>query len=151
MTTTLFVDCGFARVAIRELSVTTQMVGKKVCRSKIDLVKRANRFQSVFPDFAASTYYSVKKEHLSQFNKHCKSIIQWFNRKWSKQTDLKAYMTNFSISKWAAMTKEVQSKHRLSNCHECAKTYHKFQVMFPGSSSHRMKLVKTAEDLSEKQ
>ena len=144
----LFVDCGFARVAIRELSVTTYKVGKKVCRTKIDIIKRANRFQSVFPDFAASTYYAVKKgQHLSQFNKHCKSVIQSFNRKWSKQMDLKTYMTNFSISKWVAMTKQVQSKHRLSNCPECANTYHKLQVTFPGASSHRMTLVKTAEDL----
>ena len=61
--------------------------------------------------------------------------------------DLKTYMTNFSISKWVAMTKQIQSKHRLSNCPECANTYHKLQVTFPGASSHRMTLVKTAEDL----
>ena len=36
-------------------------------------MKRANRFQSVFPYFAASTHYSVEKgQHMSQLNKHCK-------------------------------------------------------------------------------
>ena len=46
-----------------------------------------------------------------------------------------------------AMTNQVQSKHCLSNCYECANTYHRLQVRFPRASSHMMTLIKTADIL----
>ena len=78
----LFVDCGFARTAIRELSQTIYVNAKgKKCTKKLDIQRRANRFQAIFPTFKVNeAYYNVKPGHkLSQFNKHCKVVLDCFN------------------------------------------------------------------------
>ena len=85
-----------------------------MCRRKIT---RVNRFQSVSPDFAASTHYSVffffffKGQHRSQFNKHCKlSLIE---------SGLNKYILRPTCIKMGHHGKTF------------ANTYHKLQVTFP--------------------
>ena len=144
----LFIDCGFARTAIRELSQTIYVNAKgKKCKKKLDIQHRANRFQALFPTFKVSdAYYSVKPGHkLSQFNKHCKVVQDCFNRRWNPSISRKEYGAIFSITQWIALTKQQQSQHSIQQCVGCATSYASHQNQFPTFKTGQRTMVTSAK------
>ena len=92
-------NCGFARVAIRDLSALKR--GKT--RSGICLNKRREEFQKVFSGIEG--YVRVDDEfwedcNKSQWNRGCNFILDCFGKKWNTQSMRSDYIKTFSVSNW---------------------------------------------------
>lgn len=96
----LTVNCGFARVAIRELTPCSRKCLKLDDRtSKLQYTKDTN-FLSLMITLSAN----VEKKHQSQFNRDCEKILKGFATKWHLHNARKEYEQHFSISKWNALS-----------------------------------------------
>ena len=97
----LNVNCGFARVAIRELTPCD--------RKCLNHEERASKFQSLYTGYQYAIpddYFTCKygKKHHSQFNRDCEKILKGFANKWHPHNTKKEYTEKFSISTWHALS-----------------------------------------------
>ena len=124
----LTVNCGFARVAIRELTPCN--------RKSLKLDDRTSKFQSLYKGYKFAIpddYFICKcgKKHQSQFNRDCEKILKGFATKWHPHNARKEYEQHFSISKWNALSAADKSSHTLSNCTACFTQFYDQQKQFP--------------------
>ena len=121
-------NCGFARVAVRELS----KLRKGASAISLDRNVRATEFQKLFSEvseFERPVEYASMNSH---FNKHCKYINECFSRKWPVQGSKDEYCTFFATSVWKDMELSKKKKHSLCKCTECASEHLNKQKLFPG-------------------
>ncbi len=129
--TSLAFNCGFARVAVRELTDTK--CGRP---QSVDKEKRALEFKDLFeiPSFGLpSNYFSrrgLTREPL--FDKHCKTIAGSFSMRWNtKGKTRQHYLKVFSTETWKSLPQQQKSQHSLSKCYACATLYKGVQEAFP--------------------
>ena len=127
--TPLVVNCGFARVAIKELSKT----GKGIQFKNIDKKNRSEQFKTHFhiPTFGLPDNYFTHGKHDSQFNRHCDKILTGFSMRWNPPTGLKDYLERFSMQNWKKLSEEEKAQHTLSKCKACAIHHGTIQSYFP--------------------
>ena len=108
----LVVNCGFARVAIKELSMT----GKGIQFNRIDKHNRSERFKNLFniPTFGLPDDYFTHSKHDSQFNRHSERILTGFSMRWNPATGVKDYLNGFSIKTWEELSEQDKNQHTLS-------------------------------------
>ena len=123
-------NCGFARVAVREITVG---IGKSE-----DLnMRRTQSFRELFD--AVPNYYSnpnMFDQHghrESTFNRNCKRILHKLNT-WPKKEVKQKYLHEFSTKKWKSLPIASKKRHTLQNCRECAIQHTDLQQKFPGKS-----------------
>ena len=123
-------NCGYARVAVYELSGVKR--GKS--RSLVNRKERAEKFLKLF-----SSQTSIDKQDKfwddspsSKFNRQCDYVLEMFSKKWQPHSARAEYFQTFSISKWESLPILTKRCHTLSRCYECAKEHLTMQTSFPG-------------------
>lgn len=117
MSVALAFNCGFARVAVKELTRD-----------------RAQEFQNLFPIASFQIpdgYFERTSSRQSLFTRHCNKILDAFSRRWHPAEGHKDYLTTFSLSTWRALSDVEKTKHTLSNCSACAVHFKNLQEQFP--------------------
>ena len=106
-------NCGYARVAVDELSA----VKRGTSRNSINRKLRAEKFQKLFSDNSTFTRSPEfwKECSSSKFSTHCKFVLDCFECKWYPAAAKKKYRESFSTSKWEALPIDVKN-HSLSMC-----------------------------------
>ena len=116
-------NCGYARVAIRELTP---------CKH---LVERQEEFQKLFglPTYSIpSNYYDQPSKYRpSVFGRHADAVLEGFTRKWHSAEAKDTYSAIFSTEKWKGLSPAEQSKHTLGSCVACYDNHYSTQVLFP--------------------
>ena len=120
------INCGYARVAISELSP---------CRRFVNKQERQDEFQKLFglPSYSIpSNYYDEPRKYKqSAFNKQADAVIDGFQCKWHPLEAKGAYESTFAIQKWKDLSPEDKSKHSLSNCIACYDNHYSTQLLYP--------------------
>jgi len=116
MSVALAFNCGFARVAVKELTRD-----------------RAQEFQNLSYCIIPNTRWIFwkKSSRQSLFTRHCNKILDAFSRRWHPAEGHKDYLTTFSLSTWRALSDVEKTKHTLSNCSACAVHFKNLQEQFP--------------------
>ena len=119
-------NCGYARVAIRELTP---------CKRLVDIQKRQEEFQKLFglPTYSIpSNYYDQPSKYRpSVFDRHADAVLEGFTRKWHSAEAKDTYSAIFSTEKWKGLSPGEQSKHTLGSCVACYDNHYSTQVLFP--------------------
>ncbi len=127
----LQMNCGFCRVAIKELSND-----HKFQRQKIDIETRENKFQQQFSSFSeldqSSIFNKTNTQRTCLFNRHCNQVLSMFSKKWITTSARLDYLSSFSILAWEKLSELEKRKHSLSNCERCQQKYNLLQTKFPG-------------------
>ena len=125
------VNCGFARVAIRQFSE----VGKGKQDSDANTERREYKFINLFssvPSYGIqSTMFDEQGHRESLFTRQCKNINGIFS-KWSGRDKKAKYIDTFSVENWEKLSAYNKRRHTLSNCKECFLQYKEHQETFPG-------------------
>ena len=120
------VNCGYARVAIRELTP---------CKRLVDTQKRQDEFQKLFglPTYSIPSHYfdQQSKYRPSTFNKHADAVLDGFALRWHPTEAKGMYDATFSTEKWKGLSPDEQAKHTLSNCVACYDNHYNTQALFP--------------------
>ena len=130
MSVSLMFNCGYARVAVHELS----WVKRGKSRSLLNRNERAEKFLKLFSDQGLFDMYDKfwDDSPSSKFNRHCDYILECFSKKWQPHSARAEYFQTFSICKWESLPIRTKRCHTLSKCFECAKEYLTIQTSFPG-------------------
>lgn len=106
----LLVNCGYARVAMYEIS---KSMGNSTQPA-------ATKFQALFPTFNPSDNYFQPSEHNpSRFAAQCGKISQVFAKGWYPPEAKQEYLSKFATTKWIKLSPEQKAKHSLSYCDGC--------------------------------
>ena len=100
-------NCGFARVAVRELT-----------QSKHDTP--CDKFKKIFsmPTFKLPVDYfheSKRKRYKSRFSEHCNRILAGFSKRWCPPNSRVNYLVTFATTKWKKLPEAEKRQHTLSN------------------------------------
>ena len=118
------INCGFARCAIRELTMRNT-----------NEVKRASEFHELFKDCPnygiEESYFDNIGTNDSLFNRHCSKIIDSWQKKWHPKESRLDYERTFTVSKWKELPNDKKQRHTLSCYHQCHKLHLDTQFKFP--------------------
>ena len=124
----LVLNCGFARVAIYDLS----NMSKGHHRDNIDEAARRNHFQKLFkhcnvlPSLMLSP---LKSASATYFDVYCDHILDAIHEhRWSGK---QKYFDTFTMKKWEKMSVADRKKHTVSKCYACSMQYTELQRSFP--------------------
>ena len=108
------INCGFARVAIRQFSEV-----KKECDKST--LERNDKFKKLFqPSFGVNDSQFEKYGHReSPFDRNCKKTNAMFS-KWTNKEKKRQYIEYFSPKKWKSLSAATKHRHSMENCMECA-------------------------------
>ena len=126
--TVLSFNCGFARTAVRELTIGKSLFGFH------DFQGRQEKFIELFdiPSFKLpENYFERNGPKLSKFETHCNEINSYFNKKWKSPDFRTNYLTTFSIVKWTDLPTDKKETHTLANCVSCYHSAREQQASFP--------------------
>ncbi len=123
------INCGFARVAIRQFSEVGR--GKNECDKTT--LERNEKFQKLFPpSFGVNDSQFKKYGHReSPFDRNCKKANAIFS-KWSNKEKKRQYIEFFSPHKWTSLSAATKRHHSMENCMQCAVVNTSIQETFPG-------------------
>ena len=125
--TTLEFNCGYARVAVREL--TPRCHGKQ----SVDKRKRALDFQELYahcPNFGfPENYFDDNTKNGSLFNRDCDKLLKLWSKHWTPTTSKQQYEEIFSIKNWKALPSN--HNHTLARCKSCQAMHYTVQLTFP--------------------
>ena len=94
----LQINCGYARVAIKELTPTN--------KSDLDPSERATKFQELFsiPSYELPTLlFEPDDRHRLPFDRKCDPILELMKKKWHPPPKWLEYLSTFSIDKWKSL------------------------------------------------
>ena len=138
-------NCGFARVAIRELS----RMRKGSSARSLDRKARAKEFEKLFSEVSTferpADYFDECIN--SHFNKHCKYINECFSHKWPVPGSKEEYSKFFAICVWKDMELSKKNNHYLSKCTECAREHLNKQKLFPALPLFELELATTVNSI----
>lgn len=115
------VNCGYARVAIREVFVS---VKELKCNNE-----RINNSVKISTSYHLKFWKTTLRTELSQ--QHSERILARFSKRWYQPESKKTYTNTFSLSKWEDLPDSEKAKHTLGKCNGCALQFTQLQSMFP--------------------
>ena len=122
------INCGYARVAIREYSEVGR--GKGHC----DTVERAWKFKELFSPSTTyindPTIFDGYGHRDSKFHHYCKGINGIFS-KWSNRESKQQCISQYSLNNWKQLPLQQKKRHSLADCKECAILHEEQQETFP--------------------
>ena len=122
-------NCGYARIAVYEISGVQR--GKSKCC--INRKVRVKKFRSLFSTQTSferhDEFWNDSKSY--NFNKYSDFVLNCFSKKWKSQTSRAQYLETFSVSKWEAFSTNKKVLHSLSKCSQCAVEHLEVQLLFP--------------------
>lgn len=124
---TLQINCGFTRVALRELLSPEEL--KK--RKEIAYEEGRQGFLSLF---SSATYGIPEEYQLSEnrnFTKCCEKVLDHFSKKWHPPSKRLEYISSLSIENWKHLASSAKEKHTLAFCGACFNN-HQLLQHFPG-------------------
>ena len=111
----LQINCGFARVAIKELTPSN--------RSDLNESKQ-------FCDLFCMSSYKLTQELFQldskgrqPFDRKCDMILDNLKSKWHPAAKRMEYVSTFSIQKWKSLFQAQQATHTLASCEGCYHAY----------------------------
>ena len=125
------VNCGFARVAMREFSE----VGKWKHVSTEDNQVRLERFRAFFsstPSFVTDNKIVDGYDHRKAPYTRYSISINAMMRKWTNRERKANYLREFSTENWKKLPAYQKKRHTMANCKECASRHGTLQSQFPG-------------------
>ena len=111
------VNCGFARVAMKELS-------ENVCEFKL-LFQHPLQISDEYFD----SKYGGKKS--SRYIVQCNQIKAAFLKRWQPSNARDDYLAIFSLLQWDRLAQTERVKHRLEKCNACFSNFYATQESFP--------------------
>ena len=111
------VNCGFARVAMKELS-------ENVCE-----FKRLFQHPLQISDEYFDSKYRGKKS--SRYIVQCNQIKAAFLKRWQPSNARDDYKATFSLLQWDRLAQTERVKHRLEKCNACFSNFYATQKSFP--------------------
>ena len=131
----LIVNCGYARTTIYMNSKQNDSSATSIT---VNREQRIRVFRSQFSSCSnfgiPDRYFDPKgKEGLSQFDQDCDKVVKAFKSKWPSGCNIhkEEYLTKFSNAKWSELSNVEKSRHTLSNCTKCHKSYFTYHRAFP--------------------
>ena len=120
-------NCGFARVAVIELS--TVEFGCK--RDAIDKGKRLSQFLKLFKHCSILLFLKLNKpsKSFTYFDDYCDYILKVVGK--GKWTTKQQYLDTFALKKWEKMSVADRKQHTISKCYACGVKFHELQQAFP--------------------
>ena len=110
-------NCGYARTAVRELSI----------QHKGQNQRRTDAFKE---QFKCSTF--AIPEHYFQQTKHdANRIVEGLSKRWHSTESKKQYQDTFSKKKWDKLTEDERGKHTMYSCSACALGHDELQTKSP--------------------
>ena len=140
MAVALQINCGYARMAIHELS----SVQRGSSRQRLDKIKRCEAFHELFPlpsYHLTDDMFKSNKSRPTRFDNLCESILQHFAKKWHPVSARLEYTETFSIAKWKGLSTEMKEMHSLCNCNACYRTFPSLQRAYPGKPMYEPKIT----------
>ena len=126
---TLDFNCGYARVAVRELTP------KGRWKSATYMTERALKFRNLFgmndKYGVQPSYFEANDNQSSQFDHDCEKIVQIWSKRWNPSSTRQEYEATFAIQKWKDLSKEQKEQHTLQKCKACQKRHQELQLNFP--------------------
>ena len=108
--TSLLINCGYARVDIRELSPPERIKHRK----EVACEERRQGFLSLF----SSATHNIPDEYQLSYSEHlfrgCNKILDYFSNKWHPQSKRLVYLSTFSTKNWKRLTNSEKEKHMFS-------------------------------------
>ena len=123
----LQINCGFARVAIKELTPSN--------RRDLNACVRTKQFRELF---CMSSYkitgelFQLDNKGRQPFDRKCDMILDNLKSKWHPTEKRMEYTSTFSIQNWKSLSHAQQAMHTLANCEGCYHAYKELQAAFPG-------------------
>ena len=111
------VNCGFARVAMKELS------------ENVDEFKRLFQHPLQIPDEYFDSMYGGKKS--SRYIVQCNQMKAAFLKRWQPSNARDEYKATFSLLQWDRLAQTERVKHSLEKCNACFCNYYTIQKTFP--------------------
>ena len=130
MKTSLLVNCGYARVGIKELCNLQQ----RQKRSDLDFNEIQRRFREEFdiPCFQVpGELFVPNSKKQTRFQVKCINILDAFSKNCNHATDKEQYLQAFTLSNWKSLSSKQRSSHTLSNCIACYTESEPLQESFP--------------------
>ena len=123
----LHFNCGFCRVAIKELSNECKY------RKNIDIKGREEKFREQFQSALnlEESLFEKPHKHISLFNRRCDQVLNVFTKRWNPASSRSNYLTLFSVSTWKKLSQQEKNKHSLSECERYRQKYFELQCSFP--------------------
>ncbi len=140
----LTVNCGFARVAIHQ--ITNDLSDNRGRTGG----RQATKFQSLFQGcdhYGIPDVYFDRTGRNSQFDRHCELVLNTFKRKWYPQNAKASYLSVFSTLKWVALPENQKAKHTLTKCEESHQTYPELQETYPAKPVYNPAVVTINPDV----
>ena len=122
----LQINCGYARVAIRELTPTN--------KSELNLSLRATKLRELF---SISSYempellFQPDDRQRVPFDRKCGPLLEFMKKKWHPSTKRVEYLSTFSVVKWKSLSGTQKQVHALANCVACYRSHQHLQESFP--------------------
>ena len=123
----LQINCGFARVAIKELTPSN--------RSNLNELARMEQFRDIFSMliFKLNTeLFQLDNKGQQPFDRKCDMILESLRSKWHPTAKRMEYISTFSIQNWKSLSQAQQAMHTLASCEGCYYSYKELQEAFPG-------------------
>ena len=130
----LRLNCGFARVAVKEFSG----IQRGLSRSSINHQKRKDEFQLLFADIEGycDSHGDVEFWAIcgnSGWTRCCDFVLDCFGKRWNPNQSVRVeYCQTFSVTNWKALPLSKQKEHTMTQCSACANEYFELQNKFPG-------------------
>ena len=126
----LVLNCGFARVAIYDLSNTLSghhrddIINKA---ARLDRFLKLFKHSNVLPSL--SSLKEGKSTSITYFDVYCDHILDTIRKRgWSGK---QKYFDTFALKKWEKMSVADRKKHTVSKCYACSMQYTEIQRSFP--------------------
>ena len=121
-------NCGFARVAIQELSQCKRGQLRNF-NSEIEQEFKSHFDLQTFhlPD----NLFQANTNSRTPFQSRCTQMLNAFSKPRNKATERAKYLESFSLQTWKALSHSEQGKHTLSTCSACYVNHGDIQQYFP--------------------
>ncbi len=141
---TIKFNCGFARCAIRELTVA----------QSLNMEQRKEKLLELFsacPDYGLKNQkFQSNKGRPSLFDRNCQKIIEAWRTKWNTVSSKTAYEAAFSVDTWSAMSPSDQQRHTLASCYECCTKFPELQQNFPLKPYYNVSVVEIRDGVLQR-
>ena len=131
---TQYINCGYARVAVRELAKKNSSSQGHI-QFSAEVIGEYNTLFNGYPNMQLSgnSKYTAEK---------CKALNTSFSRKWPNQEKMHEYISTFSTKNWDQLSTTEKGGHTREACPICPAWYQDLALSFPGS---RKRVLETSQ------
>lgn len=129
-------NCGYARCAVKEITVQLAAGTTGKAARVVNNQKRAEQFCKLFsyPSFGIPVgfFKATSAKRPPPFEARCGAVLDAFKTRWKSQCKRDEYLMAFTIKRWRKLAAAEKATHSLEKCMACAVQHADLQEAFPG-------------------